>query len=97
MLLINLILVIGMTLCSVIIYLLLRKKRHSERILAIVFGFLLCSCLEAYSEINNILSLNAIVFPFVDLIGYAIGPLLYLYIVAMYRDCLLYTSPSPRD
>lgn len=75
-----------MTLCGVIIFFLLQKRERAQFILAIIFGFLLCACIEAYSEVNNIVGLSMIAFPFTDVIGYTIGVLIYMYIMAIYSD-----------
>jgi len=54
--------------------------------LATIFGFLLFACLQTYGEFNEIYLLSSVSFVFSDVVGYAVGPLLYAYVVSIYGD-----------
>ncbi|MEM6802718.1 MAG: hypothetical protein AAF696_15015, partial [Bacteroidota bacterium] len=78
----------GILACLLILIILfrLRTKGRSQLILLGIFFFLFFVPLTAYSELHQLKVLQGISFLFSDSIGFAIGPLLYLYIKSLYKE-----------
>lgn len=78
----------GILACLLILIMLFRarKKGRSQLILLAIFSFLFFVPLTAYAELHQLTVLRAFSFLFSDSIGFAIGPLLYLYIKSLYKE-----------
>jgi len=78
----------GILACLLILVILFRsrKKGRSQFILLAIFSFLFFVPLTAYAELHQLTVLQAIAFLFADSIGFALGPLLYLYIKSLYQE-----------
>ena len=78
----------GILACLLILIILFRsrKKGRSQKILLAIFFFLFFVPLTAYAELHQLTILRAFSFLFSDSIGFAVGPLLYLYIKSLYKE-----------
>ena len=78
----------GILACLLILLILFRSrnKGRSQYILLAIFFFLFFVPLTAYAELHQLTFLQAIAFLFADSIGFALGPLLYLYIKSLYQE-----------
>ncbi|MEM8892531.1 MAG: hypothetical protein AAGD28_31410 [Bacteroidota bacterium] len=78
----------GILACLLILIILFRSrsKGRSQYILLAIFFFLFFVPLTAYAELHELTFLQAIAFLFADSIGFALGPLLYLYIKSLYQE-----------
>ena len=86
-LLINFLLNAGMLAIGLTSFLLLKKKGRvlSRRILGIIFILLLFVTIHSYGEFNKISWLIWLGFPITDTIGFLIGPVLYFYVIALFK------------
>ncbi|MDW3645613.1 MAG: helix-turn-helix domain-containing protein [Bacteroidia bacterium] len=78
----------GILACLLILIILFRsrKKGRSHLILFSIFFFLFFVPLAAYAELHQLTFLKGLAFLFADSLGFALGPLLYLYIRSLYSE-----------
>lgn len=78
----------GMLATLWILFVLLRtpQKELPQKLLLCVFLFLFFVCFYAYGELHEVLFIKQISFLFADAVGFALGPLLFIYIQSLYRE-----------
>lgn len=77
----------GMLATLLILFILLRapQKEFPQKLLIGVFILLFFVCLYSYGEFHDVLFLKQISFLFADSLGFALGPLLFVYVQSLYR------------
>ncbi len=78
----------GMLATLLILFILIRasQKELPQKLLIGVFLLLFFVCCYAYGELHEVVLITQISFPFADAVGFALGPLLFVYIQSLYRE-----------
>lgn len=87
-LIVNFLLTTGILILALMSFLLLKKKGGvlPRKILGCIFILLFLVTVHSYGELNNISLLIWVGFPTTDSIGFLIGPLLYFYVIALFKS-----------
>ncbi len=87
----NFILGAGILVHFILIFLLLKGKEKNieKQILSLIFFLLGMVIIHSFGELNHVLWMIYLGFPFADSIGFLIGPLFYLYVLAIYESQIL--------
>lgn len=84
---ISFLLTAGMVVTLIILWVLIRTEKRAlpHNILIVIFFFLFFVSFNGYGQLHEIDWIYALGYLFADTIGFAVGPLLYLYIKSLYQ------------